>query len=79
MKPFLQGRKTLASPSLAAQPQSKTSVTLPSVSHPSGHSSSNHGGPSVEVIKEGDKVVRLIVVCSCGERTEVECLYTPGR
>jgi hypothetical protein len=33
-------------------------------------------GPSVEVVKEGDKIVRLIVKCSCGERLEVECLYS---
>ncbi len=78
MKPFLQGRKTLDTPSLTSQAPSKASVTLPSVSHPTGHHT-HASGPSVEVIKEGDKVVRLIVVCSCGERTEVECLYTPGR
>jgi hypothetical protein len=33
--------------------------------------------PSVDVVKEGDKVVRLIVTCSCGEKTEIECLYAP--
>lgn len=78
MKPFLQGRKVLSTPSLS-QPVAKANLTLPVVSNPSGQHSSHAGGPSVEVIKEGDKVVRLIVVCSCGERTEVECLYTPGR
>lgn len=36
-------------------------------------------GASVEVVKEGDKVVRLVVTCACGERVEVECLYSPGR
>jgi len=30
-------------------------------------------------IKEGDKVVRLVVTCSCGEKIEVECLYPAGR
>ncbi len=33
----------------------------------------------VEVVKEGDKVVRLIVNCVCGERVEIECLYSAGR
>ncbi|WP_146180337.1 hypothetical protein [Opitutus sp. ER46] len=33
----------------------------------------------VEVVKEGDKIVRLIITCVCGERTEIECLYPPGR
>jgi hypothetical protein len=32
----------------------------------------------VETIKEGDKVVRLIITCGCGERIEVECLYPAG-
>jgi hypothetical protein len=32
----------------------------------------------VEVIKEGDKIVRLVVTCACGERVEVECLYPAG-
>jgi hypothetical protein len=32
----------------------------------------------VEVVKEGDKVVRLVVICACGERVEVECLYGAG-
>lgn len=33
----------------------------------------------VEVVKEGDKVVRLIINCVCGERVEIECLYSAGR
>ena len=33
--------------------------------------------PSVECVKQGDKVVRLIVTCGCGERIEIDCLY-PG-
>jgi len=32
----------------------------------------------VEVVKEGDKVIRLVVTCVCGERVEIECLYTAG-
>jgi hypothetical protein len=36
-------------------------------------------GANVEVVKEGDKVVRLVVTCACGERVEVECLYSAGR
>ncbi len=35
-------------------------------------------GPNVEVVKQGDKVVRLIVKCSCGEIIEIECLYPAG-
>jgi hypothetical protein len=36
-------------------------------------------GSNVEVVKEGDKVVRLVVNCACGERIEIECLYSAGR
>ena len=33
---------------------------------------------NIEVVKEGDKVVRLVVTCSCGERMEIECIYPAG-
>lgn len=35
--------------------------------------------PQIELIKQGDKIVRIVVTCSCGERTEIECLYPPGQ
>lgn len=41
--------------------------------------SSAASGSQVEVVKEGDKVVRLVVTCACGERIDVECLYSAGR
>lgn len=80
MKPFLQGRKVLETPALPKPVAKVSPVTLPAVSNPSVHHSHQGGGhgPAVEVIKEGDKVVRLIVICSCGEKTEIECLYTAG-
>jgi hypothetical protein len=30
------------------------------------------------VVREGDKIVRLVITCTCGERTEIECLYPAG-
>lgn len=80
MKPFLQGRKPNASKPLAAA--IPAAVASPSSAHRnsggSGHA--NHGGTGaqVEVVKQGDKVVRIIVTCACGERTEVECIYPAG-
>lgn len=83
MKSFLQGKKSLsveplrAPLPLAAQPQPKCSPA-----HGGGASAGAGAAPTsahVEVVKEGDKVVRLIVTCACGERVEVECLYSPGR
>ena len=75
MKPFLLGRKTSAVPSLVSS-KPKATISLPEVSR---EDDQRHSGPHVEVVKEGDKVVRMIVVCSCGERIEVECLYTSGK
>lgn len=73
MKPFLLGRKPHESAPLRliAPPP-----VLPVRNHGHGHD----GGPaepaaSIEVIKDGDKVVRLIVTCGCGEKIEVNCLY----
>ena len=33
---------------------------------------------SVEAIKEGERVVKLIVTCRCGERIEILCAYGPN-
>jgi hypothetical protein len=71
MKSFLQGKKSLSDTPLhapvAAAALRRMAGATPAVE--------NHG-PQVEVVKEGDKVVRLIITCSCGERTEVDCIYS---
>lgn len=68
MKPFLHGRKTSSSGPLAAP-------SAPHVFPQRGAPCAAPSGPHVEVVKQGDKVTRLIVTCSCGERIEVDCLY----
>ncbi|HET7535390.1 MAG TPA: hypothetical protein VFJ90_02990 [Candidatus Didemnitutus sp.] len=73
MKPFLLGKKSVEEHALRA----------PNATHrppppPGGVVRPAPSGPNVEVVKEGDKVVRIIVTCACGERTEVECLYPVG-
>jgi hypothetical protein len=72
MKSFLQGKRSLPDaplrPPAAASALRRTPALAPAPDQP--HS------PSVEVVKEGDKVVRLIITCSCGERIEVDCLYS---
>lgn len=30
---------------------------------------------TVECVREGDRVSRIIVTCGCGERIEIDCLY----
>lgn len=75
MKSFLAGRKSLSTPPLR-----------PPHSHSHSHRSANGAGvvrapangPNVEVVKEGDKVLRIVITCGCGEKIEVECLYSAG-
>lgn len=78
MKSFLQGKKTLALESLKPP--------LTGISHAphleklrADSGAPGTRGAHVDVVKEGDKVVRLIVTCSCGERVEIDCLYSAGR
>jgi len=76
MKPFLAGRPTMEG--VALRPSTGSLESSAPLS--SGHSHGQSPGlvPSVECVKQGDKVVRLIVTCTCGERIEVECLYPAG-
>jgi hypothetical protein len=70
MKPYLQGRKSNSLPALP-NGSGKAIASLVGLAHPA----SLPGGHSIEAVKEGDKVVRLVITCACGERMEVECLY----
>lgn len=80
MKSFLQGKKTLnAAPLRAPTPTHGVLAPRPHGKHPpvsvvTPGASSAH----VEVVKEGDKVIRLVVTCVCGERVEIDCLYSAG-
>jgi len=46
---------------------------------PTGHGQGTGHDASVEAIKEGDRVVKLVVTCRCGEKIEILCAYTPGQ
>ena len=79
MKPFLQGKKALAIEPLRLPGAAVAAKSRKSDAKGHGHAAGSAAGAAhVEVVKEGDKVVRLIVICGCGERTEIECLYPPG-
>ena len=71
MKPFLFGKKAVDTPLLRVA-HNPLSAPVPGVGQIA------HNGPNVEVVKQGDKIVRLLVTCSCGEKIEVECLYPAG-
>ena len=72
MKPFLLGKKAIDS-ALHRMAHS----TAPTMGRSTN--STSPVGPNVEAVKQGDKIVRLVVTCSCGERIEVECLYPAGK
>ncbi len=73
MNPFLQGRKNATMTALSA-PKPSSASHLPGMVR---SALPRDPSPSVDVVKEGDKIVRLIVKCSCGEKLEIECLYAP--
>ena len=76
MKSFLDGKKTSPFPALAPSP-SASRPALPALSSVPSCGSHNDG-PQIDVVKEGDKVARLVITCTCGERIEIECLYPAG-
>ncbi len=78
MKPFLFGKKALDAEPLRLPPSMQPAIG-PARGQSTRPPSANHGhDPVVETIKEGDKVVRLVITCGCGERIDVECLYPAG-
>lgn len=72
MKPFLLGKKSLDVPPLRV-PHPHVSAAGTGLVHPAPAAE-----PNIEIIKQGEKIVRIIVTCSCGERIEVECIYPAG-
>ena len=80
MTPFLQGKKVHDAPPLRPPPglDPLQKQRHESLVRPSGGAPAHAHGPVVEAVKEGDKVVRLVITCACGERIEVECLYPAG-
>lgn len=76
MKSFLQGKRTLDVAPLRA-PHSVAS--LAEATRCASDPASPAGvAPLIDIVKQGDKIVRIVVTCTCGERTEIECLYPPG-
>ncbi len=85
MKSFLDGKKSLSAPSLATAPKALAQHAsvgqkglLREAPAPQGQPAHHGAKANVEIIKEGDKIVRIFVTCTCGERVEIECLYPAG-
>jgi hypothetical protein len=77
MKSFLQGRPVQQGAPLRSLSNSLNETQAKEAGDGHTHSAKDPGH-SVECIKQGDKVVRLIVTCTCGERIEIECIYPSG-
>ncbi|MGH7943402.1 MAG: hypothetical protein ACREH8_06335 [Opitutaceae bacterium] len=80
MKPFLHGKKcldmsALRPPNVLA---SRRPVPAGEVGGPASAITPGASNAHVEIVQEGGKVVRLIVTCVCGEKVEIECLYSAG-
>lgn len=77
MKSFLQGKRCLDITALKAP---HTSVSLTGEAGKAAEPVSISGmSPQIDIVKQGDKIMRIIVTCTCGERTEIDCLYPPGQ
>ena len=81
MKSFLQGKKAAEVEPLRppAQLGSPLGLRCEAKRPPGAVATPGASSAHVEVVKEGDKVVRLVVHCVCGERVDIECLYSAGR
>lgn len=77
MKPFLQ-RQCVASIAPLRLPGVHANPALAKFAGASRSADTVDAGPQVDVVKEGDRVVRLVVTCGCGERVEIDCLYAAG-
>lgn len=73
MQPFLTGKQVLATAALRADRRGAAPALGKNL--PCAFEAPE---PTVEAVKEGDKVVRLVVTCACGERVEIDCLYPAG-
>jgi len=78
MKSFLDGKKSLAIAPLVSASGPAARLTSAGKNGHAHDGNSQTAKANVEIVKEGDKVVRIVVVCHCGERLEIECLYPAG-
>jgi hypothetical protein len=81
MESYLLGRTALKSESpSSADPASEAFRPLMSPIEPQNAAlqdtkSGSHSEPHVELVKGKDGIDRIIVTCSCGKRTEIQCTY----
>jgi hypothetical protein len=76
MKSFLQGKRSLDVAPLRPPHAAHGLAHLGEAAAPAAPAGL---APHIDIVKQGDKIVRIVVTCTCGERTEIECLYPPGQ
>ncbi len=79
MKSFLQGKRSLDIVSLRPPQTAISSSGAAGMGTPTEPPGVSGLAPHIDIVKQGDKIVRIVVTCTCGERTEIECLYPPGQ
>ena len=78
MKSFLQGKRSL---DITALKPPQSGILRPGEAGKPADAAVSLSGlsPQIDIVKQGDKIMRIIVTCTCGERTEIDCLYPPGQ
>ncbi|MCX6938200.1 MAG: hypothetical protein NTU80_09950 [Verrucomicrobia bacterium] len=80
MKSFLSDRARVGTPNQAAAPVPAPAVfSAASGKHVHRTQPEAADGTRIECVREGDRITRVIVHCSCGERIEIDCLYPAGK
>lgn len=82
MKSFLSNRSSEAVPSSLTSPKSDVPAGLSLIASKSASLASQCSGQSASVVtckKDGDLIRTIIVTCSCGKVTEIDCSYTGSK
>jgi len=81
MKSFLSCRTGIAvsdSPN-PVEPEAPTGLSLLASASALPHVvAPKTGASSVQCVREGDVIKKLIVTCECGKTVEIDCQYTSG-
>ena len=81
MKSFLSGRTGVAvldSPNPVEVEAPSGLSLLASASAPPSAAAPKAGASSVQCVREGGVIKKLIVTCECGKIVEIDCQYTTG-
>jgi hypothetical protein len=81
MRSFLSGRAGVAvldSPHSAEVEKPSGLSLLASAAELTSAAAPKAGASSIQCVREGDVIKKLIVTCECGKIVEIDCQYTTG-